>query len=98
MERITLRASKVSGAVVLLVLTACASEAPPHVQPTQSVWGASPPGQLDFRPPLGQLCLVATESCLSMNAPKAAPCLASPERCAAAGKLQFVGAAPNNAR
>jgi hypothetical protein len=89
----TVRWSKVSCAGVVLALSACAAEAPPRVHPTASVWGPYPSGQLDLTPPLGQLCLVSEQSCLSMNAPRAAPCLASPERCAAAGKLHLVGAA-----
>jgi hypothetical protein len=92
MKRITGRWSKVSCAGVCLVLSACASEAPPRAHLIARVWRPYPSSPLELTPPLGQLCLVSGQSCLSMNAPNAAPCLASPERCAGAGQLQWVGA------
>lgn len=92
MKEKTVGWSKVSCAAVFLGLSACAAEAPPRVHPIASGWGPYPSGRLELTPPLGQLCLVSGQSCLSMKGPNAAPCLASPERCAAVGQLELVGA------
>jgi hypothetical protein len=92
MQGMTVSASKVSGAVVLLVLSACKSEAPPRVYPTAWVGAPHLSGKPILVSPPGQVCLVSAQSCLSMNAPDAAPCLASSGRCATTGTLQFVEA------